>query len=81
MKSFGIGLALLVAGFALWLGCSIAGGTFEGISEALDVEPPSILPLLRAGMYGGAIIGFVGPLYFWLIAPLIRFSRRRKGTR
>lgn len=78
MKSFGIGLALLVAGFALWLGCSIAGGTFEGISEAIEVEPPAILPVLRAGMYGGAIIGFVGPLYFWIIGPVIRLVRRRK---
>jgi hypothetical protein len=80
MKSFGIGLALLVAGFALWLGCSIAGGTFEGVSEALEVEPPSVMPLLKFGMYGGAIIGFFGPLYFWLIAPVVKLLRRSRAS-
>ena len=78
MKSFGIGLTMLVAGFTLWLGCSIAGGTFEGISETLEVEPPQFLPPLRAGMYCGAIIGFVGPLYFWIIVPLIKLVKNRK---
>lgn len=72
MKNFGIGLGLGLAGLGLWL----ASSGMQAVAELAKAETPWFgKPLMIVGFS----TMFLGPLTFWIILPVIKFIRSRKG--
>lgn len=94
MKNFGIGLALGLIGAILWRVASIINifvVTLEGLTKAkelfgivnddfpLFVLPGEFIFTATDAMYLGLALMIGGPLTYWVILPIIKFIRRRKG--
>lgn len=72
MKNFGIGLGLGLAGLGVWM----ASSGIQALAELAKAETPWCgKPLMIVGFS----TMFLGPLIFWLILPIIKFIRRRRG--
>lgn len=84
MKSFGIGLAILLAGAAIWVE-AYALRLFTEFAESFGQTPT---PIAAPGIWERLIptypyicLGVMafGVLWYWIVEPTLYFRRRKEG--
>lgn len=70
------GLAICIGGFFLWIIASILGAFSVIADYGFDAEPSFDLllesnPLVGIMLVLGFLLIFIGPLYYWIIEPLM----------
>lgn len=75
MKLFGIGLALLVAGAALFIETTIIKDFYEAFAPS---ELAISERLLLVTPYISIAIMALGVLWYWIVEPILYFRRRRE---
>lgn len=73
------GLGIAILGFFLWVVCSIfaALSTYESNTEFSFERGMQEAPIWTIGMILGFIMIFAGPVYYWILEPILM---KRKGT-
>lgn len=80
MKSFGIGLAILVAGTALYIECyllSKVGELAQALTETMQDLTIGERLLLVSPYICLGIMAF-GVVWFWIVEPILYFRRRKE---
>ena len=77
MKLFGIGLAILVAGAALYIETMYLSMFAKSFAET--TQAPTILErLLFVSPYISIAIMAFGVLWYWIVEPILYFRRRKE---
>lgn len=75
MKTFGIGLALLAAGFALF----VNQAAFAAFLAGMDLGDSANI-WKDVFQYTSIAIMVFGPVWYWILAPLLKFAFSGKKT-
>ena len=78
MRLFGIGLAILLAGAALYIETSFVNMLGEAFSHSTLVAPTILDTLWSAGPYISIGIMAFGVLWYWIFEPIIYHTRPKE---